>query len=117
MTNTNWELATTDEILEGMEKEIKRIINIDIKILKKRKIKRRIHYTVMYYENGTILKCKFFESAKAMRKYVNILHKKLPEVFKPICIEKSWCYRNYTPVHKWFYESWEPNQFICVERF
>ena len=78
-----------------------------------KKIKRRLSYEVIWWESNC-RKVKYFHSAKRMRCFVNRLHSWYEDVIE---IEKVWCYRNHTPKHKWFYESWKPNQFICIERY
>lgn len=78
-----------------------------------KKIKRRLFYEVIWWKpDGR--KVKYFESAKRMRKFVNHLHSCYDGMIE---IEKTWCYREHSPRHKWYYCSWKPNQFICVERW
>lgn len=88
-----------------MDKELQSIM--------KRKIRRRLSYWVSYWGNN-VRKTAYFNSAKRMRSYVNRLHLSYDGVIE---IEKVWCYRNHHPRHKWFYESWEPGQFTCIERY
>lgn len=91
-----------------MDKELESIM--------KRKIKRRMSYTVSYwYENQ--LNWKYFESAKRMRRFVNSIHELLSIDIPNVKIEKTFCYRNHRPRHKTWYYSTEPNQFICYERY
>ncbi len=82
------------------------------RILRK-KMKRKLSYEVIWWEFNC-RKTKYFQSAKKMRNFVNRLHLCYDDVIE---IEKVWCYRNHQPKHKWYYESWKPNQFICTERF
>lgn len=78
-----------------------------------KKIKRRIFYEVIWWmKDGR--KVKYFESAKKMRKFVNHLHSWYNDYIE---IEKNWCYRQFTPKHKWYYISYRPNQFVCVEKY
>jgi hypothetical protein len=79
----------------------------------KRKIKRRFSYEVNWWEYNC-LKSKYFHSAKRMRKFVNHLHSWYNDVIE---IDKTWCYREHSPRHKWYYESWKPNQFICIGHY
>lgn len=82
-----------------------------------KKIKRRLSYQVIWWESNC-RKVKYFESAKRMRKFVNHLHSCYDGMIE---IEKTFCYREHSPRHKWHYYSWKPNQFfvwfICVERY
>ncbi len=78
-----------------------------------KKIKRGLSYEVIWWESNC-RKVKYFHSAKRMRSFVNRLHSWYDDVIE---IEKVWCYRNHTPKHKWFYESWKPNQFLLVEKY
>ena len=78
-----------------------------------KKIKRRIFYEVIWWSaDSRHTKC--FYSVKKMRKFVNELHSWYNDYIE---IEKSWCYREYSPRHKWYYISFEPNQFVCVEKW
>ena len=78
-----------------------------------KKIKRRLSYGVIWWESNC-RKVKYFHSAKRMRKFVNHLHSWYNDVIE---IDKTWCYREHSPRHKWYYESWKPNQFICLEKY
>ena len=78
-----------------------------------KKIKRRIFYEVIWWgAESRHTKC--FYSVKKMRKFVNELHRWYNDYIE---IEKTWCYREYSPRHKWYYISFEPNQFVCVEKW
>ena len=78
-----------------------------------KKIKRRIFYEVIWWgAESRHTKC--FYSVKKMRKFVNELHRWYNDYIE---IEKNWCYREYSPRHKWYYISFEPNQFVCVEKW
>lgn len=78
-----------------------------------KKIKRRIFYEVTWWgAESRHTKC--FYSAKKMRKFVNNLHSLCDDY---ILIEKTWSYRDFTPKHKWYYLSFRPNQFVCVEKW
>lgn len=78
-----------------------------------KKIKRRIFYEVIWWgAESRHTKC--FYSVKKMRKFVNELH---PWYNDYIEIEKTWCYRNHSPRHKWYYVSFRPNHFLCVEKW
>ena len=78
-----------------------------------KKIKRRIFYEVIWWgAESRHTKC--FYSAKKMRKFVNELHSWYNDYIE---IEKTFCYRDFTPRHKWYYLSFKPNQFVCVEKW
>lgn len=78
-----------------------------------KKIKRRIFYEVIWWgAESRHTKC--FYSAKKMRKFVNELHSWYNDYIE---IEKTFCYRDFTPRHKWYYLSFKPNQFVCVEKY
>ena len=78
-----------------------------------KKIKRRIFYEVIWWSaESRLTKC--FYSAQKMRKFVNELHSWYNDHIE---IEKTWSYRDFTPRHKWFYISFEPNQFLLVEKY
>lgn len=78
-----------------------------------KKIKRRIFYEVIWWgAESRYTKC--FYSAKKMRQFVNELHSWYNDFIE---IEKNWAYRNFTPRHKWYYISEEPNHFVCVEKY
>lgn len=91
-----------------MDKELESIM--------KRKIKRRMSYTVSYWYEKQLDR-KYFESAKRMRNYVNNIHELLSNDIPNVTIEKTFSYRNHHPRHKTWYYSTEPNQFICYERY
>ena len=79
-----------------------------------KKIKRRLFYEVIWWgAESRYTKC--FYSVKKMRKFVNELHPWYSDGM--IEIEKTWCYREYSPRHKWYYVSYYPNQFVCVEKY
>ena len=79
-----------------------------------KKIKRRIFYEVIWWgAESRYTKC--FYSAKKMRSFVNNLHSWCDDDY--IQIEKTWSYRDFTPKHKWYYVSFYPNQFVCVEKY
>lgn len=78
-----------------------------------KKIKRRIFYEVIWWgAESRHTKC--FYSAKKMRKFVNELHRWYNDYIE---IEKTWSYRDFTPKHKWYYVSFYPNHFVCVEKY
>ena len=82
-----------------------------------KKIKRRLYYDV-YYWTKTDRVSKYFESAKKAKKYVNYIHNSnLIEDGDCVGMEKTWCYREFTPKHKTYYVSFRPNQFIVVEKY
>lgn len=81
-----------------------------------KKIKRRLYYDVSFYYDG-ILQSHYFESANKMRKFVNGIHELVDCTIPGIRIEKTWCYREHQPKHKWYYVSFRPNQFVCVEKY
>ena len=87
-----------------------------------KKIKRRLFYEVIWWGvKSRYTKC--FYNVKKMRKYVNDLHMwyndyEITGVSDfSVEIEKTWCYREYSPRHKWYYVSYRPNQFIVVEKY
>lgn len=86
-----------------------------------KKIKRRLHYDVWYWsKNGDFVTkvSKYFESATKARKYVNHIHNSgLVQEYDYVRMEKTWCYREHHPRHKWFYISEKPDTFICVEKY
>ena len=82
-----------------------------------KKIKRRLSYDV-YYWTKTDRISKYFESAKKAKNYVNYIHNSnLIEDGEVVEMVKTWCYREFTPRHKWYYVSYYPNQFVCVEKY
>ena len=82
-----------------------------------KKIKRRLSYDV-YYWTKTDRISKYFESAKKAKNYVNYIHNSnLIEDGEVVEMVKTWCYREFTPRHKWYYVSYRPNQFIVVEKY
>jgi hypothetical protein len=88
------------------------MVMIEEKVFYK-KIKRRIFYEVIWWgAESRHTKC--FYSVKKMRKFVNELHRWYNEYIE---IEKTFCYRDFTPRHKWYYISFKPNQFVCVEKW
>ena len=78
-----------------------------------KKIKRRLFYEVIWWgAERRYTKC--FYSVNKMRKFVNELHLWYNDYIE---VEKTWCYREFTPRHKWYYVSYRPNQFIVVEKY
>ena len=132
----DWEQLIRDEVLKEGAEEIQRqydkhlmttlygssfadmvmIYPDSFKLLEKvfyKKIKRRIFYEVIWWgAESRHTKC--FYSVKKMRKFVNELRRWYNDYIE---IEKTWCYREYSPRHKWYYISFEPNQFVCVEKW
>ena len=99
----NFEQLVRDELLAEIKKHL----------YTPKKIKRRIFYEVIWWgAESRHTKC--FYSVKKMRKFVNELHQWYNDYIE---IEKNWCYREYSPRHKWYYISFEPNQFVCVEKW
>lgn len=92
------------------------MISKELQNIMKRKIKRRLSYEVSFWYDGK-RGTKWFQSAKRMRKYVNRIHEYTMMNIPEVIIEKTWCYRNHHPRHKWWYVSTKPNQFICYERY
>ena len=82
-----------------------------------KKIKRRLSYDV-YYWTKTDRVSKYFESSKKARNYVNYIHNSgLMKDGDYVRMEKTWCYREHSPRHKWYYISEDPNHFLCVEKW
>ena len=82
-----------------------------------KKIKRRLSYDV-YYWTKTDRVSKYFESAKKAKNYVNYIHNSgLMKDGDYVRMEKTFCYREHSPRHKWFYISEDPNHFLCVEKW
>jgi hypothetical protein len=78
-----------------------------------KKIKRRLFYEVIWWTKcSRNVKC--FQSAAKMRKFVNLLHLWYDDAIE---IEKTWCYREHTPKHKWYYVSYRLDSFVCLERY
>ena len=78
-----------------------------------KKIKRRLFYEVIWWgAESRYTKC--FYSVNKMRKFVNELHLWYNDYIE---IEKTWGYREYSPRHKWYYISEDPNHFLCVEKY
>jgi len=103
--------AMTDEHLNAI------MIHPDVfKRLEKvfyKKIKRKLFYDVIWWgAESRYTKC--FYSMKKMRKFVNELHLWCDGMIE---IEKTWCYREHSPRHKWYYVSYYPNHFVCVEKY
>ena len=83
-----------------------------------KKIKRRLFYDVWYWSKEKCRISKYFESSKKARNYVNYIHNSnLMEDGGYVRIEKTFCYREHSPRHKWFYISEKPDAFICVEKY
>ena len=83
-----------------------------------KKIKRRLYYNVYYWSNEGYRVSKYFESSKKARNYVNYIHNSdLMENGGYVRMEKTFCYREHSPRHKWFYISEDPNHFLCVEKW
>ena len=82
-----------------------------------KKIKRKLSYDV-YYWTKTDRVSKYFESAKKAKNYVNYIHNSgLMKDGDYVRMEKTFCYREHSPRHKWFYISEDPNHFLCVEKW
>jgi hypothetical protein len=82
-----------------------------------KKIKRRLYYDV-YYWTKTDRVSKYFESVKKAKNYVNYIHNSnLMEDGGYVRMEKTFCYREHSPRHKWFYISEKPDTFICAEKY
>ena len=82
-----------------------------------KKIKRRLSYDV-YYWTKTDRISKYFESAKKAKNYVNYIHNSnLIEDGEVVEMVKTWCYREFTPRHKWYYVSYYPHPFGCFEKY
>jgi len=82
-----------------------------------KKIKRRLYYDV-YYWTKTDRVSKYFESAKKAKNYVNYIHNSgLMKDGDYVRMEKTFCYREHSPRHKWFYISEKPDTFICAEKY
>jgi len=102
----DFEKLIRDDILKEGAEEFQRQYD-------KHLMKRRIFYEVIWWgAESRHTKC--FYSVKKMRKFVNELHSWYNDYIE---IEKNWCYREYSPRHKWYYISFEPNQFVCVEKY
>ena len=83
-----------------------------------KKIKRRLFYDVYYWSNEGYRVSKYFESSKKARNYVNYIHNSdLMENGDYVRMEKTFCYREHSPSHKWYYISEDPNHFVCVEKW
>ena len=83
-----------------------------------KKIKRKLSYDVWYWSNEGYRVSKYFESSKKARNYVNYIHNSgLMKDGDYVRMEKTWCYREHSPRHKWYYISEDPNHFLCVEKY
>ena len=83
-----------------------------------KKIKRKLSYDVYYWSNEGYRVSKYFESSKKTRNYVNYIHNSdLMENGGYVRMEKTFCYREHSPRHKWYYISEDPNHFLCVEKW
>jgi hypothetical protein len=83
-----------------------------------KKIKRKLSYDVYYWSNEGYRVSKYFESSKKARNYVNYIHNSgLMKDGDYVRMEKTWCYREHSPRHKWYYISEDPNHFVCVEKY
>ena len=83
-----------------------------------KKIKRRFSYDVSYWNKEHTRVSRYFESAKKAKNYVNYVHtSNLMKEGDYVRMEKTFCYREHSPRHKWYYISEEPNRYICVERW
>ena len=83
-----------------------------------KKIKRRFHYDVWYWNKENARVSKYFESVKKAKKYVNHIHNS--DLIKEgdfVGIEKTWCYSEHSPRHKWYYESYYPGFYILVDKW
>jgi hypothetical protein len=116
-----------DELLEEIKKEHDKQLNAVLihpevyKYLTRKshkKIKRRLFYDVYYWSNEGYRVSKYFESSKKARNYVNHIYTSgLMKDVDYVRMEKTFCYRNHSPRHKWFYISEKPDTFICVEKY
>lgn len=71
---------------------------------KRRKIKRRLHYHVRWWDQDQgELKAKHFNSARKFKKFSLYLINK-GGYLGSIEMERVWCYRNYTPKKKWWFK-------------
>ena len=71
-----------------------------------KKIKRRLSYDVWYWNKENTRVSKYFESAKKAKKYVNHIHSSnLMKDGDYVRMEKTFCYREHSPRHKWYYIS------------
>jgi hypothetical protein len=78
-----------------------------------KKIKRKLSYDVYYWSNEGYRVSKYFESSKKARNYVNYIHNSgLMKDGDYVRMEKTWCYREHSPRHKWYYISEDPNHFL-----
>ena len=110
--DTNLEQLVFDELVEEFREQYKYLTRKQYK-----KIKRRLSYDVWYWTKTNRVS-KYFESVKKAKKYVDYIHNSnLIEDGDCVMIEKTWCYREYTPKHKWYYISFRPNHFLCVEKY
>lgn len=82
----------------------------------KRKIKRRLSYEIIWWD-GPNRKTKYFQSARKMRRFVENMHRCSHSQNPSLKIEKTWCYRNHAPRHKWFYVSDRSGSIVCIERY
>ena len=119
-----------DDLIKELKEQVSRTMNrIKVELSKatertlfgrkynSKKIKRRLFYDV-YYWTKTDRVSKYFESAKKAKNYVNYIHNSnLMEDGGYVRMEKTFCYREHSPRHKWFYISEKPDTFICAEKY
>jgi hypothetical protein len=119
-----------DDLIKELKEQVSRTMNrIKVELSKatertlfgrkynSKKIKRRLYYDV-YYWTKTDRVSKYFESAKKAKNYVNYIHNSnLMEDGGYVRMEKTFCYREHSPRHKWFYISEKPDTFICAEKY
>lgn len=125
--DTNLEQLVFDELVEELKEqhnEQMSTVLIHPKVYKYltrkqyKKIKRRLSYDVWYWSKENNRVSKYFESVKKAKKYVDYIHNSnLIEDGGYVRMEKTWCYREHTPKHKWYYISEKPDTFICVEKY
>ena len=83
-----------------------------------KKIKRRFSYDVWYWNKENTRVSKYFESVKKAKKYVNHIHNYgLIKKGDYVGMEKTFCYREHSPRHKWYYESYYPGFYILVDKW
>jgi hypothetical protein len=83
-----------------------------------KKSSRRFSYDVSYWSKENRRVSKYFESVKRAKNYVNYIHNSdLSKEGECVIMEKTFCYREYSPRHKWYYESYCPNHFVCFEKW
>lgn len=84
----------------------------------RKRIRRRIYYDVYFWSKENKRVSKYFESARRAKKFVNRVHNSnLLKNGDYVRMEKTWCYREFTPRHKCYYVSYVQGQFVCVEKY